>query len=118
MANNDDISSDPAQDRVDLVEAQRESGTAPGGGSSLLNVRTIAAGMAGAVVTALVLGAVVLFLRSDDNAPIQVLLSTRTPSGDSTSAANLGEDLKVYVTGAVAKPGCTPCRLGAVCPTP
>ena len=70
MANNDEISNDPAQDRVDLVEAQRESGAAQRGNSSLLNVRTIAAGMAVALVTALVLGAVVLFLRSADNALI------------------------------------------------
>ena len=70
MANNDEISNDPAQDRVDLVEAQRESRAAQRGNSSLLNVRTIAAGMAVALVTALVLGAVVLFLRSADNALI------------------------------------------------
>ena len=34
-----------------------------------------------------------------------MLLSTQTPSGDSTGATDLGEDLKVYVTGAVANPG-------------
>ena len=71
--------------------------------------RTIATAFLAAVVTALVLGAVVLFVRRDDNAPIYVMLPTPAqdlataggPSGGGLSQA----ELKVYVSGAVRNPG-------------
>ncbi len=108
MANDGEIDRDPAQDRIDLPEEQRETGRAQGGVSALLNLRTLSAAMAGAVISALILGAVVLFLRSDDNAPIQVLLETHTQSAspvNATNAVELSQELKVYVTGAVVNPG-------------
>ena len=105
MAVDDEISKDPQSDGIDLPEEQRETGSAQGVVSPLFNTRTLAAGLAGAVITALILGAVVLFLRGDDNAPIQVLLSTQTPSSDSTGAMGPSKELKVYVTGAVVNPG-------------
>ncbi len=105
MANDDEIERDPDPDHIDLPEAREGIGTAQRGVSSLLNMRTLAAGMAGALVTALVLGAVVLFSRSDDNAPIQILLPASTQSGGPAGSADLAEDLKVYVTGAVVNPG-------------
>ena len=108
MANDGEIDRDPPQDRIGLPEEQGETGSAQGGVSALLNMRTLAAAMAGAVISALVLGAVVLFLRSDDNAPIQVLLGTQTQSASPLNATNavvLSQELKVYVTGAVVNPG-------------
>ena len=47
---------------------------------SLLNNRTLIAAVLAALVTALVLGAVVLLVRRDDNAPIQVALPTADQS--------------------------------------
>ncbi len=76
MAKDSEKDGDPVQDGIALPEAPSETGTAQGRVSTFLNMRTLAAGMAGAVIAALILGAVVLFLRSDDNAPIQVLLPT------------------------------------------
>lgn len=105
MDNADEINSDPAQDRDDLLDAPIESRTAQGGISSLLSIRTLAAGIAGAAVAALILGAVVLFLRSDDNAPIQILLPDSTQPASPANSADLADDLKVYVTGAVVNPG-------------
>lgn len=102
MANDDEIGRDPDLDRNDLSRDQEATETTQGRVSSLLNLRTLAAGMAGAVVAALILGAVVLFLRSDDNAPIQVLQAVPTQSA---SPADFAEEMKVYVTGAVVKPG-------------
>ncbi len=110
MANNEQKDRPPTPNEIDLPGGGRESGAADRGNSSLLSIRTVAAGMTGAVVAALILGAVVLFLRSDDNAPIQVMLSTSTPTPSSLNASNgaasaLSQELKVYITGAVVNPG-------------
>ncbi len=108
MPNDDERDTDPDLDGIGPPEAPRETGTAQAGISSFLNIRTLAAGMAGAVIAALILGAVVLFLRSDDNAPIQVLLPASTQSAspvNATSTGVLSQELKVYVTGAVLNPG-------------
>ncbi len=75
--------------------------------------RTLAAAVLAAVATALVLGAVVLFVRRDDNAPIQVLLPTPAQSGAAAgirdgnpSSAEPGRvELRVYVSGAVRNSG-------------
>lgn len=104
MANHGEIDRDAEYEDTASPEAPREAEPAQGV-SSFLSLRTLAAGMAGAVIAALVLGAVVLFLRSDDNAPIQVLLPSPTQAGNPGSAVNASQELKVYVTGAVANPG-------------
>ena len=80
---------------------------------ALLNKQTLAAAALGALVAALVLGAVVLFIRRDDNAPIQVVLSTPESSEpmagsptDATSSSNQDPgQLQVYISGAVRNPG-------------
>ncbi|PKB72633.1 MAG: hypothetical protein BZY75_06005 [SAR202 cluster bacterium Io17-Chloro-G7] len=110
MANDEQRDRGPTPNGIDLPDGGRKSGVADRGDSSLLNIRTLAAGITGAVVASLILGAVVLFLRSDDNAPIQVLLSTSTPTPNSLNASNraataLPQEMKVYVTGAVVNPG-------------
>ena len=76
----------------------------------VLGNRTLLAGGLSALVTALVLGAVVLFVRGDDNAPIQVLLPTQVQNDAPARPQNnppsgTGADLKVYVSGAVRNPG-------------
>ena len=81
----------------------------------VLGNRTLLVGGLSALVTALVLGAVVLFVRGDDNAPIQVLLPAQvqnTPVLSDGRAAlqdnplsGTGAALKVYVSGAVRNPG-------------
>ena len=105
MTNDDELDRDPEWDDIDGPDAGRDTRTSSGGGSSLLSIRTLAAGMVGALIAALILGAVVLFLRSDDNAPIQVLLGTNTQSGEPASTVVSSQELKVYVTGAVVNPG-------------
>ncbi len=76
-----------------------------------LNYRTIATVFLTALVTALVLGAAVLFVRRDDNAPIQVLLPTPAAAegaaqAGTPSGAGLAEaDLRVHVSGEVRNPG-------------
>ena len=78
----------------------------------LVNNRTLVAAALAAIVTALVLRGIVLWVREDDNAPIQVVLPT--PDSSDASAvtqadgpANAGpeKDLRVYVSGAVRNPG-------------
>lgn len=79
----------------------------------LLNNRTLIAAFLAALVTALVLGAVVLLVRRDDNAPIQVNLPTpgqseqnpSVPGEPSSESAIEQSELKVYVSGAVQYPG-------------
>ena len=83
----------------------------------IVTPRTLSAFAMGVLITALVLGAVVLFLRGDDNAPIQVLLPTpernnaassqnpSTVTGDAAAA-----EVHVYVSGAVRNPGVYPLR--------
>lgn len=69
---------------------------------ALINRTFLAAGLS-ALVTALVLGALVLFVRGDDNAPIQVLLPT--PVQNAQVKNDVPTALKVYVSGAVRNPG-------------
>ena len=57
-------------------------------------------------MAALVLGAVVLFLRDDGNVPIQVALPTPGLEENGVlGAAAVGSELRVYVSGAVRHPG-------------
>ena len=57
-------------------------------------------------MAALVLGAVVLFLRDDGNVPIQVALPTPgLEESGVLGAAAVGSELRVYVSGAVRHPG-------------
>lgn len=75
---------------------------------TLVSTRTLAAAVIGALVATLVLGALVLFLRGDDNAPIQVLLPTPDQGeamGARLSAETAQAVFKVYVSGAVRNPG-------------
>ena len=67
--------------------------------------RTIATAFLAAVVTALVLGAVVLFVRRDDNAPIYVMLPTPAQDEATAGGGPSQAELKVYVSGAVRSPG-------------
>ncbi|MEK7806498.1 MAG: hypothetical protein AAB528_02090, partial [Chloroflexota bacterium] len=71
---------------------------------SWLSYRTVTVAFLATVATALVLGAVVLLVRRDDNAPIQVL----PPAGDGRGAAvgtpvdgGTSPAISVYVSGAV-----------------
>ena len=79
---------------------------------SLISSRTLAIAALSAIVTALVFAAVLIFVRGDDNAPIQVVLPTpkateSNTGANSDGAANPGaaEDIMVYVSGAVRSPG-------------
>jgi competence protein ComEA len=67
-------------------------------------LRIVAAAVLASLATAVVLGAVLLFVRRDDNAPIQVVLP---PSAQSEAA-----ELRVYVKGAVHNPGVYTLRPG------
>lgn len=78
----------------------------------LLGIRTLVTAALSAIVTGLVLAAVLIFVRGDDNAPIQVLLptpeiseGTASTNSGGTADAGPGEDLRVYVSGAVQNPG-------------
>jgi competence protein ComEA len=83
---------------------------------SWLSYRTVAVAFLAAVATALVLGAVVLLVRRDDNAPIQILLPTlearAAARGTSSGAAPVDGGkvpaVNVYVSGAVRNPGVYP----------
>lgn len=106
MANDDQIEIDSNKVDADLLASERSSQAVPVGASSILNLRTIAAGVTGAAIAALVLGAVVLFWRGDENAPIQVLQAEHSETVRPASAGvDPDEDLRVYVTGAVVNPG-------------
>ena len=78
----------------------------------LYSIRTIVTVALAAIVTALVFAAVLIFVRGDDNSPIQVILPTTeadeatasTTSGGAGSPSP-GEDLRVFVSGAVRNPG-------------
>lgn len=78
-----------------------------------LSFRTVAVAFLAALASALVLGAVVLLVRRDDNAPIQVLLSTPdggavTPGASGGAASNVSGaklEVRVYVSGGVSNPG-------------
>lgn len=80
---------------------------------SWLSYRTVAVAFLAAVATALVLGAVVLLVRRDDNAPIQILLPTpegraAAPgpgSGAASAEGGMTPAVSVYVSGAVRNPG-------------
>ena len=79
---------------------------------SLFNFRTIVTAALSAIVTALVFAAVLIFVRGDDNAPIQVVRPAPDVSGGAASTNSDGatngspeEDLRVYVSGAVRNPG-------------
>ena len=78
---------------------------------TLINIRTLIIVTITAIVTALVLGAIVLLVRGDENAPIQVVLPTADPTEttvtqtDGSPDASPEEDLRVYVSGAVQNPG-------------
>ena len=84
----------------------------------IVTPRTLSAFALGVLITALVLGSMVLFLRSDDNAPIQVLLPTpnqndaTSSQNSSTLAGDAAADVYVYVSGAVRNPGVYPLRPG------
>ena len=74
----------------------------------LPSLKTLAAFALGALAAALVLGALVLFLQGDDNAPIQVVLPT--PEANDKAASETPPDgepetLQVYISGAVRNPG-------------
>ncbi len=79
------------------------------------SIRTLAAAAAaGALVAALVLGAVVLFLRDDGNVPIEVNLPTPEPA-EGAAPSNAGDpddELRVYVSGEVHRPGVYTLRPG------
>lgn len=78
---------------------------------SWLSYRTVAVAFLAAVATALVLGAVVLLVRQDDNAPIQILLPTPEARAAARSAPVDGSTtptISVYVSGAVRNPGVYP----------
>lgn len=85
---------------------------------SWLSYRTVAVAFLAAVATALVLGAVVLLVRRDDNAPIQILLPTpearaaaaRASSGVASVDGGTTPAISVYVSGAVRNPGVYPLR--------
>ena len=77
------------------------------------NLRIVAAAVLASLATAVVLAAVVLFVRRDDNAPIRVLLP---PPAERTSTAGLQTtglreagraeaQVRVHVSGAVRTPG-------------
>ena len=78
----------------------------------LFSIRTMVTAALAATVTALVFAAVLIFVRGDDNAPIQVVLPTPDVS-EATANSNIGgtaspgleQGLKVYVSGAVRNPG-------------
>ena len=72
---------------------------------SILSNRTLITIVLVALVTALVLGAVVLLVQRDDNAPIQIALPTPDLDERTSSSASAQTELKVYVTGAVRNPG-------------
>ncbi len=78
---------------------------------TLINIRTLIIVTITAIVTALVLGAIVLLVRGDENAPIQVVLPTTDPTEttvtqtDGSPDASPERDLRVYVSGAVQNPG-------------
>jgi competence protein ComEA len=83
---------------------------------SWLSYRTVAVAFLAAVATALVLGAVVLLVRRDDNAPIQILPPTPearaaapgTSSGVAPVDGGKTPAVNVYVSGAVRNPGVYP----------
>jgi competence protein ComEA len=83
---------------------------------SWLSYRTLAVAFLAAVATALALGAVVLLVRRDDNAPIQILLPTPevraaapgTGSGAAPVDGGKTPAMSVYVSGAVRNPGVYP----------
>ena len=78
-----------------------------------LSGQTILVAGLSAAATALVFGAVVLFVQGDSNAPIEIMLPTPDPGGNTSgtsgnSSAEPGAaqvELKVYVSGAVHNPG-------------
>ncbi len=78
-----------------------------------LHFQTIITAFCAALATALILGAVVLLVRRDDNAPIEILLPTPKAATSSTQQS-LPKDteLKVYLSGAVRYPGVYPFLLG------
>ena len=88
---------------------------------STINPRALGAAVFGALMAALIMGSVILFLRGDDNAPIQVLL----PSSEQLDAISDSRgrspfnapgttgELKVHVSGAVRNPGVYTLRPGA-----
>ena len=55
MANDDQIEIDSNKVDADLLASERSSQAVPVGASSILNLRTIAAGVTGAAIAALVL---------------------------------------------------------------
>jgi competence protein ComEA len=77
------------------------------------NLSIIVAAVLASLATAVVLGAILLFVRRDDNAPIQVLLPTSAGSEPVASpqtaalreASRAEAEVRVYVTGAVGRPG-------------
>ena len=73
-----------------------------------VDAKTIATAVGSAVITAFVLGAVVLFLRGDDNEPIQLVLPTPEQTvadlGDQ-GGMPVSESIKVYLSGRVRNPG-------------
>jgi competence protein ComEA len=78
---------------------------------SWLSYRTVAVAFLAAVATALVLGAVVLLVRRDDNAPIQILLPTpeaRAAAPRPPVDGGMMPAMSVYVSGAVRNPGVYP----------
>ena len=83
---------------------------------SWLSYRTFAVAFLAAVATALVLGAAVLLVRRDDNAPIQILLPTPearaaapgSSSGGAPDDSRMTPAMSVYISGAVRNPGVYP----------
>ena len=77
------------------------------------NLSIIVAAVLASLATAVVLGAVLLFVRRDDNAPIQVVLpatavaepATNPQTAASGEAGRAQGEVRVYVTGAVSRPG-------------
>lgn len=78
-----------------------------------INSRLFGAAFFGALMAALIMGSVVLFIRGDKNTPVQVLLPSPEQIDaitDSRGAApfdrpETAADLKIYVSGAVRNPG-------------
>ncbi len=78
-----------------------------------INTRLFGAAVFGALIAALIMGSVILFIRGDDNAPIQVLLPSPEQIDAITDsrgkapfdARGTTGELKVHVSGAVLNPG-------------
>ena len=82
----------------------------------LISNRILVTAALSAIITGLVLAVVLLVIGGDDNAPIQVVLPTPEageggPSGGAADAGR-GDDVTIYLSGAVRNPGVYGLRQG------